>query len=183
MADDNGHLILFDRKLEKIDEVVYDENMHYSLLSGKEGISLEKIMKNGSSADRSVWHSASEASGWGTPGAPNSVLSEKAEGNEKVVFSSTRITPDNDGNEDVLVIDLTLKGAGNIISVTVFNETGGFVKKLTDNLLGGPDASIIWDGTAEDEKLVSTGIYIILISVFDDRGKIQNWKKVCTVIR
>lgn len=183
MPDDNGHLILFDRKLEKIDEVVYDENMHYSLLGGKEGISLEKITKNGSSADRSEWHSASEASGWGTPGAPNSVLSEKAEGNERVVFSSTRITPDNDGNEDVLVIDLTLKDTGNIISVTVFNETGGFVKKLTDNLLAGPDASIIWNGTAEDEKLVNTGIYIILISVFNDTGKTQKWKKVCTVIR
>ncbi len=183
MSDGNGHLILFDRKLEKIDEVIYDENMHFSLLSGNEGVSLEKITTNGSSADRSEWHSASEVSGWGTPGAPNSVLSEKSDDNEKVTFSSTRITPDNDGNEDVLVIDLALKGMGNIISVSVFDESGRFVKKLTDNLLAGQYASIVWNGTAEDQKLVGTGIYIILISVFDDTGKIQNWKKVCTVIR
>ncbi len=183
MPDDNGHLILYDRKLDKIDEVVYNEDMHYFLLSGNEGISLEKIRTEGSSADKSQWHSASEASGWGTPGAPNSVLSEQSESNDKVVFSSTRITPDNDGDEDFLIIDLKLTGTGNVISITVFNETGSFVKKLTDNLLAGPEASIVWDGTAEDEKLVSTGIYIILISIFDDSGKVQNRKKVCTVIR
>ena len=35
MPDDKGHLILFNRSLEKIDEVYYDEKMHYSLLSWK----------------------------------------------------------------------------------------------------------------------------------------------------
>jgi hypothetical protein len=183
MPDDNGHLILYDRKLMKIDEVFYDEDMHYSLLSRNEGISLEKIRTNGLSADRSQWHSASGVSGWGTPGVPNSVLSEEPENSDKVVFSSTRITPDNDGNEDFLVIDFTLTGTGNVISITVFDETGSFVKKLTDNQLAGPAASIVWNATAKDEKLVSTGIYIILISVFDDSGKIHKWKKVCTVIR
>jgi hypothetical protein len=183
MPDDKGHLILFNRRLDKIDEVLYDENMHYPLLSSNEGISLEKIRPEGSSADKLQWHSASEASGWGTPGAANSVLYAQSESNDEVVFSSTRITPDYDGNEDFLVIDLNLAELGNVISITVFDEAGSFVKKLTDNLFAGPEASIIWNGTAEDEKLVSTGIYIILISVFDDKGKIQNWKKVCTVIR
>ncbi|OFY75187.1 MAG: hypothetical protein A2V46_14340 [Bacteroidetes bacterium RBG_19FT_COMBO_42_7] len=183
MPDDKGHLILYDRGLEKIDEVIYDEGMHYSLLSRYEGISLEKVRINGLSADRSQWHSASEVSGWGTPGAPNSVLSEETESRGKVLFSSTRITPDNDGNEDFLVIDLALTGLGNIISVTVFDETGSFVKKIADNMLAGPEASIVWNGTADDEKLVETGIYIILITVFDDTGKTRKWKKVCTVIR
>jgi hypothetical protein len=183
MPDDKGHLILYNRRLDKIDEVLYDEDMHYPLLSGNEGISLEKIIPEGSSADKLQWHSASEASGWGSPGAANSVLYAQSESNDKIVFSSTRITPDYDGNEDFLVINLTLKGLGNVISVTVFDEAGSFVKKITDNLLAGPEASIIWNGTAGDEKLVSTGIYIILISVFDDKGKVQNWKKVCTVIR
>jgi hypothetical protein len=183
MPDDKGHLILYNRRLDKIDEVLYDEDMHYPLLSGNEGISLEKIIPEGSSADKLQWHSASEASGWGSPGAVNSVLYVQSESNDKIVFSSTRITPDYDGNEDFLVINLTLKGLGNVISVTVFDEAGSFVKKITDNLLAGPEASIIWNGTAGDEKLVSTGIYIILISVFDDKGKVQNWKKVCTVIR
>jgi hypothetical protein len=183
MPDEKGHLILYNRYLEKIDEVFYNEKMHYSLLSGCEGISLEKIRTNSVSADKTQWHSAAESSGWGTPGAPNSVLSESPESGDKVNLSSTRITPDNDGNEDFLVIDFKLAGIGNIISIDVFDENGRFVKKLTDNLLAGPGASIIWNGTGGDEKLVSTGIYILLITVFDDAGKTHKWKKVCTVIR
>ena len=183
MPDDEGHLILFGRQLDKIDEVFYDEDMHYSLLGGFEGISLEKIRINGKSYDKSQWHSASEMSGWGTPGAPNSVLSYQPGNDDMAHLSSARITPDNDGYEDFLVIDLKLKGIGNVVSVTVFDETGSFVKTVADNLLAGSEASIVWNGTADDEKLVSTGIYIILISVFDDAGKVLNWKKVCTVIR
>jgi hypothetical protein len=183
MPDDRGHLILYDRYLKKIDEVFYDEKMHYSLLSGYEGISLEKVRTNSISADKTQWHSASESSGWGTPGAPNSVLIEPLESNDEISLSSTKITPDNDGNEDFLVIDFKLAGIGNVISIEVFDETGRFTKKLTDNLLAGPEASIVWNGTAEDEKLVSTGIYIFLITIFDDAGKTHKWKKVCTVIR
>jgi hypothetical protein len=183
MPDDRGHLVLFNRSLEMIDEVFYDAEMHYSLLAGDEGISLEKVATNGNSADKSQWHSASESAGWGTPGAPNSVLSENQTNGDKVVLSSTKITPDNDGNEDFLVINFKLEGLGSVISVDVFDETGRFVKRVADNLLAGPESSVVWNGTAADEKLVNTGIYILLISLFDDTGKTQKWKKVFTVIR
>jgi len=183
MPDDRGHLILFSRSLEKIDEVSYSEKMHFPLLSGAEGVALEKVMTSAPSTDISQWHSASEASGWGTPGAPNSVMKEFPATDDIVTFSSTKITPDNDGYEDLLVISLKLEGNGNVVSVTIFDETGAFVKKLTDNLLAGPEASIVWDGTAVDEKLAGTGIYVLLITLFDDQGKTKRWKKVCTVIR
>jgi hypothetical protein len=183
MPDNKGHLILYNRELDKIDEVFYDEKMHFSLLQRNEGISLEKIRNQGLSTDRSLWHSASESSGWGTPGAPNSVFLEQPENTDKITLSSTKITPDNDGNEDFLVIDLKLAGIGNVVSISAFDETGHFVKKITDNLFAGSEASVVWNGTAEDEKLVNTGIYVILITVFDDKGKVEKWKKVCTVIR
>ncbi len=183
MPDDRGHLILYNRELDKIDEVFYDEQMHFSLLQGYEGISLEKIINQGLSANKSLWHSASESSGWGTPGSLNSVFLGQSGNADRITFSSTKITPDNDGNEDFLVIDLKLAGIGNIVSISVFDETGHFVKKLTDNLFAGSEASVVWNGTADDEKLVTPGIYVILITVFDDKGKVEKWKKVCSVIR
>jgi hypothetical protein len=183
MPDKNGHLILYNRQLELIDEVYYTEKMHYSLLSGYEGISLEKVRPSVLSSDSKNWHSASEASGWGTPGAANSIYSEKPTVDDRIIFSSTRITPDNDGNEDLLVIDLNLSGSGNVVTIMVFDETGNYVRKLTDNLLAGIKASITWDCTADDGSLVNSGIYIVLISVFDDTGKTMKWKKVCAVIR
>lgn len=183
MSDSEGHLELLNLELDKVDEVLYDEKMHYPLLSGYEGISLEKVRPGCASNEKSNWHSASEASGWGTPGTANSVFTEQPVMTDNIILSSTRITPDNDGNEDILVIDFIFTGNGNIVTVTIFDETGTYVNRLAENLFAGYQASLVWDGTADDGKLVSTGIYIILISVFDDNGKSKQWKKVCTVIR
>jgi hypothetical protein len=183
MPDDKGHLLLFNKQLDLIDEVSYTEKMHYSLLSGYEGISLEKVRPSVLSSDPKNWHSASEASGWGTPGAKNSVYSEQPVSDDKVVLSSTKITPDNNGYEDLLIIDMNLGGNGNVVTLKIFDETGSFVCKLADNLLAGNQTSVTWDGTREDGSLVNSGIYIILISVFDDTGKTEKWKKVCAVIR
>jgi len=183
MNDDKGHLILLNRELDRIDEVYYDEKMHYPLLSVNEGVALEKTDPDLKSAELQNWHSAAGSSGWGTPGAPNSLLTEVPATVDRMKFSSSRISPDNDGFEDFLVISFSLKGNGNIISASVFDENGNFVKKIASNLLAAPDASLLWDGTADDGTPVRTGIYIIYITLFDDTGKTNKWKKVCTVIR
>jgi hypothetical protein len=183
MSDDEGHLILFSRELEKIDEVSYSEKMQSPLLSGYEGVALEKINPQNKSGDARNWHSASESSGWGTPGARNSVYSETAVSSDMVSLSSTRISPDDDGFEDMLLIDLNLTGNSNVVSVIIFDESGSFVRKIAENMYVGQEASLIWDGTADDGSMVNTGIYIVFITMFDDSGKTGKWKKVCTVIR
>ena len=183
MTDDKGHLILFSRELVKIDEVSYSEKMQSQLLSGYEGIALEKVNPEGKSSEATNWHSASESSGWGTPGAKNSVWSEKPVTEDMVSLSSSRISPDDDGSEDMLVINFNLTGNSNVISVTIFDESGNFIRKVARNIYAGPQASVVWDGTAADGSVVSTGIYIVFITMFDDSGKTNKWKKVCTVIR
>jgi len=69
------------------------------------------------------------------------------------------------------------------VNVSVFDENGRIVRKLAENYLAGSQASLTWDGTAGDGSLLRRGIYIILISVYDDTGKSGKWKKVCTIIR
>ena len=113
MPDDKGHLILYNRSLEKIDEVFYDADMHYSLLGGYEGISLEKVTDK--------WEFGRQITvafcvGVGRVGQRRELQIRyypkiRTDG-DKVVLSSTKITPDNDGNEDVLVIHFTLEGLG-----------------------------------------------------------------------
>ena len=183
MNDDEGHLVLYNRELDLIDEVRYTEEMHYQLLDVNEGVALEKTSPQNDSMEALSWHSASESSGWGTPGAPNSVYTLLPETLDKVVLSSSKITPDGDGNEDNLVIGLQLEGNDNIVSVMIFDETGRFVKKVVSNMLTGVEATLMWDGTADDGSPVKTGIYIILISIYDDKGKNEKIKKICTVIK
>jgi flagellar hook assembly protein FlgD len=100
-----------------------------------------------------------------------------------VRLSSSRISPDDDGFEDLLVIDLNLSGNSNVVSVTIFDESGSYVRKIAENMYVGQEASLIWDGTADDGSMVNTGIYIVFITMFDHSGKTDRWKKVCTVIR
>jgi hypothetical protein len=183
MPDDRGHLLLLNRNLDLVDEVIYSDKMQYSLLSGREGIALEKIRPEMESNESTNWYSASEASGWGTPGKENSVFSREQENNDRIVFSSAKISPDNDGIEDALIIDADVSGLGNVISVTIFDETGSFVRRLRENLFTQSKTSVVWDGTANDGSLVDTGVYIILIELYNDKGKTKSWKKVCTVIR
>jgi len=183
MPDAGGILILFSSELDVIDRVSYSEKMHYSLLSGYEGISLEKTGACSLSGESGNWHSAMESSGWGTPGGTNSVFIEVLSHKESVTFSSTRMTPDGDGYEDFLSISMALKGNDNVVSVSVFDETGAYVRKVAANVLAGAEATFIWNGTADDGTPVNSGIYIILIDLFDDNGKTQQWKRVCTVLR
>ena len=183
MPDDKGHLILYNRELERIDEVFYNENMQSKLLSGFDGVALEKINPLNKSGDAMNWHSASESSGWGTPGAPNSVFAELPVTSDRISFSSSKITPDDDGFEDILMIGFNLTGSSNVISAMVFDETGSYIRKIVSNMYAGQEASLIWDGTADDGSMVNTGIYIVFITLYDDTGKTEKWKKVCTVIR
>jgi hypothetical protein len=182
MPDDKGHIILYNMELDKLDELIYNDDMHYSLLSVNEGVSLEKIDPAGESGEKGNWHSASGSAGWGTPGAPNSVYSDITSQEDNVVLSSTKISPDNDGFEDLLSLKMAFRGTGNVVSVSVFDETGSLVKKITVNQLAGSEATFIWDGTASDGSLVRTGIYIILINMYNDSGRTRQWKKVCTVV-
>jgi hypothetical protein len=183
MPDDKGHLVLYSRELDRIDEVYYSYKMHYSLLTEYEGIALEKTGPLNSSGEAVNWHSASGSSGWGTPGAPNSIHAETPADADEVTFSSSRITPNSDGNEDILEIRFRLEGTGNVISVTIFDERGNHIKKVAENFFAGQDAVLIWDGTADDGTAVNTGIYIVFISLYNDTGRTGRWKKVCTVIR
>ena len=183
MPDDKGHLLLLNRQLEVIDELIYSSKMHYSLLSENEGVSLEKIRPGIFSAESMSWHSASANSGWGTPGSENSVFNPGSSSDNIIILSSDRITPDNNGFEDVLVIDLKTGDPGSVVTITVFGETGNFVKRIAGNYLAGERASIVWDATADDGTIVRSGIYIILIELYNDKGKARSWKKVCCVIR
>lgn len=183
MPDTEGTLVLMNRSLGQLDEVYYNEKMHNIFIRGREGIAIEKISPAVISSFSGNWHSASEVSGWGTPGRENSVFRTAPVSGEVVSLSSTRISPDNDGYEDILIIKFNTEGEGNVTNVTVYDETGIQVKSVAVNFFLGSGGELFWDGTADDGSLLPQGIYIILATVFNDRGKSHSWKMACALLR
>jgi hypothetical protein len=183
MPDYGGTLVLFSKSLERLDVLNYSPEMHNPVLSSSEGVSLEKIRPTLSSSIPGNWHSASGTAGWATPGAINSVYAETSDNESTVSLSTSRITPDYDGIDDVVAIDNRLKGENNSLSATIFDPNGSRIKKVAENLFFGSAGTVIWDGTTEDGSFAPSGIYIIYVESFDENGAAGHWKKVVTVIR
>jgi hypothetical protein len=182
MPDDRGSVILYDHTLNIIDRVDYSSSMHLVFLSGTEGISLEKVAPDLPSDLAAGWHSASEACGWGTPGAENSTLVNATGVKSGMQLSASRLSPDNDGFEDVLSVDVFPGGDGNVISVTVFNDRGFIVRRLAERFAAGTGASFIWDGTSDNGARLPAGLYMIIAESFNTEGKTRRWKDVCALL-
>ena len=65
-------IYLLDPDSNIIDQLQYNEDMHFEIIDDPSGVSLEKINPKANSMDPMQWHSASENSGWGSPGLMNS---------------------------------------------------------------------------------------------------------------
>ena len=182
MPDDDGTLVLYDRALSIIDRVEYSCKMHLLFLSGVEGVALEKASPELQSDVSGNWHSASETSGWGTPGAPNSVTVPISENGQGLTLSSTRVSPDGDGFEDILSVSIYPGGSDNVISVTIYNDRGYVIRRLATRVAAGSGASFIWDGTSDDGGRLPSGLYIIMAESINPTGQSRRWKKVCAMV-
>ena len=182
MPDDRGVIVLLDRKLNIIDQVEYTSSMHMIFLSGMEGIALEKVSPDLASGISSNWHSASESCDWGTPGAPNSVLLSVTDEQNGMTLSSERISPDGDGFEDVLSVNIIADGIDNVLTVSIVNDRGYMVRRLAERFFAGKEARFVWDGTDSSGSRLPAGLYMIMTEAYNSSGQIWRWKKVCALL-
>jgi hypothetical protein len=182
MPDDKGSLVLYDRGLDIIDRVDYSSSMHLLFLDGKEGIALEKVAPGMSSSIPGNWHSGSEACGWGTPGTENSNLVGPADESSGMTLSSSRVSPDCDGFEDVVSVDVFPGGNDNVITVTIFSDRGYIVRRLAERFAAGEGARLVWDGTSDSGARLPAGLYMIIAEAFNTEGISGRWKKICALV-
>jgi hypothetical protein len=182
MPDDRGSIVLYDHAVNIIDRVDYSSSMHLIFLYGTEGIALEKVAPDLPSDMAANWHSASEACGWGTPGAENSTLINSPVERNGMQLSASRISPDSDGFEDVLSVDVFPGGDGNVITVTVFNDRGYIVRRLAERYSAGAGARFVWDGLSDSGARLPAGLYMIIAESFNTEGQTRRWKDVCALL-
>lgn len=179
--NDKGDVILLNEQFVAIDAFAYSEDMHYPLLANTEGVSLERIHFDEATNDASNWHSASETVGYGTPAYENSQHIEDVVSDDDIHIEPEVFSPDNDGYQDVLNIGYAFNAPGYTANIIVFDSRGRQVRRIANNDLLGTSGVYIWDGLDDDGNKAKIGIHIIYIEVFNTRGDVKKYKKVCVV--
>jgi len=164
-----------------IDVLKYDEAMHFALLNDTKGVTLERIDFNRSSEDRTNWHSAAAAIGYGTPGYKNSQYNDAGETDNAIEITPEIFSPDEDGMNDVVNINYKFNVSGYTVNITVYDSKGRLTKLLVRNELLGTSGTYSWDGINENREKARIGIYIFYIEVFDLKGNVKKYKKTCVL--
>ncbi|MCL1932550.1 MAG: lamin tail domain-containing protein [Candidatus Azobacteroides sp.] len=175
LANTSGCAVLINNRTnEIIDEFAYNENMHTAGISNKKGIALERTDVNLPTNDPENWHSASAASGFGTPGYQNSqsVITGIKEG---ITVTYPEINSDN------YSIRYRFESPGYRCRAYVYDMTGKMITVIANNELLGTEGELIWNGKRNSGQTLTPGIYLIYMEVYDTKGVVKTYKKPTVV--
>lgn len=163
------------------DRVPYNSEYHFPLLNSTDGVSLERLDSGRASDDPTNWHSASETSGFATPGYANSQTITSTEGQDILSVSPEIFSPDNDGYNDVINFIIKLTKPGYIGNLTIYDSEGRQIRHLMQNMLLGEEGAISWDGIKDDMEKAPIGVYVIYFEAFHTSGDVVQSKSSCVV--
>lgn len=152
-----------------IDQLAYSKNLHLSLLSTQEGVSLERIRTNGPS-NGSNFHSAAGAVGYATPGRPNSQAQDAVGGDQELTIAPEVFTPDDDGQQDFATLNYHLDAPGYAATITVYDALGRLTRHLVRNETLPTTGFVQWDGIDDRGHKAAVGYYILLVELFRPSG-------------
>lgn len=180
--DDEGTVVIM-RKLDSVvcDEVSYSEKWHFGLLDNPSGISLERLSASGGSNNRHNWTSASSASHFGTPGYRNSQSMITPEIQTGWTVYPKIFTPDNDGIDDYMSVEVNGSFIGYVINSKIFDVSGREVRYFLKNENLGTTNIFRWDGLDDERRRLTPGAYIVVSHVFDTNGNVKKFKNVVVI--
>ena len=179
MNDHQGTLVLIRTNDDlQIDRVYYSESLQFSLLADREGVSLERVNPDDYSGNFMNWHSASESSGFATPGYQNSQYFEYPGEKEMLLIPDAIFSPDNDGIKDELHILFHSDGPEYTANICIFDSEGRLIRTLVRNRLLSSEDYLCWDGTDDHSQKAPIGIYLLYTELLDPAGKTRHYKDV-----
>lgn len=173
--DDKGAAVLLDEQGIILDELNYDEKWHFTLLTNKEGISLERINPKGKTQDSNNWHSAAGSNGYATPGYRNSQLFNAQTSGKYFSLNTKIISPDHDGRDDYMMLNYEFPIQGAVMTIRIYDAAGREMTKLANNLLCGSKGQIKWDGYTQTGKKLARGFYILLAEALFTNGDVKRF--------
>ncbi len=181
--DDEGTVVLTNVQQVVIDEVTYNDDWHFGLISNAEGVALERINPDRAAQNGNNWHSAAATAGYGTPGYVNSQYNVGGTNNATIEITPKTFSPDNDGFNDVATIYYNISESGYVANVIIYDAAGRQIRHLVKNSLLGLKGSWAWDGLGENNKKLPIGSYIIYTELFNLAGKKERFKNVVVLAR
>ncbi len=185
MANESGTVLIVTKDLQTvIDELTYSYKWHHPMIKNVEGVALERINPEATTQDKNNWHSASSEVRYGTPGyknsqyrIPDTTPQEKAFWLESEVF-----TPDNDGNNDILILHYKMPEDGYMANITIYDAMGQAVTKLVSSYLLSAEGTISWDSRTDKGASANIGVYVIYIEAYNaTTGKTLRQKIPCVL--
>jgi hypothetical protein len=177
MPDSEGYISLWTSENERMDELFYNQNQHNLFLKNKEGVSLERVSPLLPASEAANWQSASSDSGFGTPTMRNSQYFKRHGNEHEIIISPLIFSPDQDGHEDYLNIQMNNPKPGFVSNIHIFDVNGALIKNLALGYLMGITNRITWDGFTDKGYIARPGYYILLLEIFHPDGDYSIHKK------
>ncbi|MFK7949752.1 MAG: lamin tail domain-containing protein [Saprospiraceae bacterium] len=178
--DDEGGVVLVSNG-EIIDQFNYSEDLHAELLDDKNGVSLERISFTADTQDENNWHSAASTVGYATPTYLNSQAIANSNSADNFWLEKTTFSPDDDGFEDLLLLNYQLDAPDYMATIRIFDANGRQLNTLINNQLLGNNGVIKWQGTTDEQVKAKVGIYILHIQLFNANGTVEEIQKTCVL--
>lgn len=178
LANTASTLVLF-RSGDKtvIDEVNYSAKWHASSIKDEKGVALERIHADRPTQDPSNWTSATEASGYGTPGYDNSQQG-RTEEPEPTSTVEPPVFSDQTGD---YAIAYYLDQTGYNCRAFIYDTSGRRVAEVADHELIGMTGSLHWNGNGTDGSRLHSGLYILYVELYHPTGTVKRYKHVFLV--
>lgn len=177
----DGSVLIVDSNEVLIDRFDYSEDYHLELLQSFKGVSLERVNFSMETNNPNNWTSAAESVGFGTPGYQNSQYRPQGSTGATIALDNKLFSPDNDGFQDLLLINYSLDTPGFLANVVIYDSRGRQIKELTNNLVLGAEGTITWDGVADNGSKARIGPHIVYVDLFTTDGRTEKFKLPCIV--
>ncbi len=143
-----------------LDRVYFNDEMHYKMLSDKEGVSLERISKSLPSDQKENWSSCPSRCLWASPGEENCSHFEIEDSDLKMQVTPRFISPNGDGEADRVWVCVQTKEPM-IVKMQVYNLSGMQIRQLASSTYVSGEHCFSWDGMFENGRRTEAGIYWI----------------------
>lgn len=182
--DIEGIVSIVNEELDTIDQLHYYENWHFEGLSDVNGVSLERLDLSEQTQNENNWYSASYTVGYGTPTSENSQQPNPATtSNDELILSHKAFTPDNDGMDDFLEIQLLVNNQEVSATIAAYSVRGYLVKTIVNNQLIDQTNIFRWTGLDDNDKALPIGYYIIVANYYDSEGNQKQLHKKVVLSR